>query len=282
MKIDISLVRLLIDQQFPQWADLPISPVVTSGWDNRTFHLGEHMSIRLPSAAKYASQVDKEQRWLPKLQPNVLLMIPKPIAVGEPSNEYPWHWSIYEWLEGEAASIEGIADLSKFSKKLAYFLQALQQCETKGAPVAGPDNFFRGGDLKVYDAETRKAIAKIEDRKQSNTFTRIWEKALASSWKHEPVWVHGDIAVDNLLVKDGELNAVIDFGQLAVGDPSCDLVLYWTFFTGQNKDVFKKTLNLDADTWDRGRGWVLWKTLCAPISGTNCQKVLKCVIDDFD
>lgn len=92
----------------------------------------------------------------------------------------------------------------------------------------------------------------------------------------------GDIAVGNLLVKNGELSAVIDFGQLAVGDPACDLALYWTFFTDESRHAFKKTLSLDADTWERGRGWVLWKTLCAPILGTDCQKILKSVIANFD
>lgn len=282
MKIDAQLVRQLIKKQFPLWADLPISPVATSGWDNRTFHLGEHLSVRLPSDLQYASQVVKEQYWLPKLQPHLPLAIPKPIAMGEPSEVYPWHWSVYEWLEGDTATIEGVSDLSKFSTKLSCFLNAFHQCDTTGAPVAGPDNFYRGGDLKVYDDETRNTIAKIKDAQQANTSTVIWERALASSWQYAPVWVHGDIAVGNLLVKNGELSAVIDFGQLAVGDPACDLALYWTFFTGQSRDVFKKSLNLDAGTWDRGRGWVLWKTLCAPIAGTDCQKILKSVIADFD
>ena len=174
MQIDVSLIRKLIKTQFPKWADLAISPVATSGWDNRTFHLGEHMSVRLPSDAQYESQVKKEQCWLPKLQAHLPLAIPKPIAMGEPSEEYPWHWSIYEWLDGETAANESIIDLSNFAKELACFLNALHLCDTTGASSAGPDNFYRGGDLKVYDDEMRNAIDNLENRRQANIFTGIW------------------------------------------------------------------------------------------------------------
>ncbi len=281
IEISLALVQQLVCEQFPQWAYLPIKPVESSGWDNRTFHLGDTMTIRLPSNAQYAPQVAKEQHWLPTLAPHLPLTIPKPVTMGKPSNEYPWHWSIYQWIEGTALTHAHITDLNLFAISLAKFLKALQQCDTSSAPSAGPENFYRGGSLKVYDADTRKAIAKIENKKLAKTLTSIWETALASTWQHDPVWIHGDIAVGNLLVKNGKLVAVIDFGQLAIGDPACDLVIYWTFLSGQSRNIFREALNLDDDTWDRARGWVLWKTLCAPIAGTDCNKILDSIINDF-
>src|SRR5512136_1590860 len=109
--INVSLVRQLVASQFPQWADLPIKPVEFDGWDNRTFRLGEDMAVRLPSAERYILQVEKEHRWLPRLAPLLPLPIPVPLAMGVPAGGYPWHWSIYRWLEGEHATIERIADL---------------------------------------------------------------------------------------------------------------------------------------------------------------------------
>jgi aminoglycoside phosphotransferase (APT) family kinase protein len=96
--IDVSLVGQLVAAQFPQWADLSIRPVKFGGWDNRTFHLGEDMAVRLPSSAGYALQVEKEHRWLPRLAPLLPLPIPIPLAMGAPANGYPWHWSVYRWL----------------------------------------------------------------------------------------------------------------------------------------------------------------------------------------
>lgn len=282
VRIDVSLVRRLISEQFPQWADLPIKPVESSGWDNRTFHLGEHMTVRMPSTVAYASQVEKEQYWLPKLAPHLPIAIPKPIAMGKPTREYPWGWSIYQWLEGETASTACINDFNKFAERLANFLRALQQCNTTDGPISGPENFYRGGPLSVYDVDTRKAIAQIEDKNLADTLMPIWEKALASTWQNEPVWIHGDIAVGNLLISNGKLSAVIDFGQLAIGDPACDLAIYWTFLSGESQNIFRQVLKLDSDTWDRARGWVLWKTLCAPIAGTDYKSILNALIADFN
>ena len=265
--IDVSLVRRLIDTQFPEWADCEIKPVEFGGWDNKTFYLGKEMTVRLPSNAVYAAQVAKEQYWLPKLAPQLSLPISKPLAMGKQGDGYPFHWSIYSWLHGQTASIEGITDLCQFATTLAEFLNSLQQCDVIGGPLAGPHNFYRGGDLKIYDNETRNAIKHLEDNNAQKKLTQIWDLALTSKWKSPPVWVHGDIAIGNLLVNDGQLSAVIDFGQLGIGDPACDLVIAWTFLTGKSRDLFRAALPLDSATWARGRGWALWKALCWAFPG---------------
>jgi hypothetical protein len=137
MNINAALVRQLIASQFPQWTHLPITAIEPGGWDNRTFRLGEEMSVRLPSSEGYVSQVAKEHHWLPRLAPCLPLPVPVPIALGHPSDSYPWHWSIYEWLKGESATVERIADLSQFAIALAEFLLALQRTDSSLGPPAG-------------------------------------------------------------------------------------------------------------------------------------------------
>ena len=284
VRIDASLVRLLIAAQFPQWAHLPIKPVELGGWDNRTFHLGEEMTVRLPSAAAYALQVEKEQRWLPRLAPHLPLPIPVPLAVGQPSAEYPWHWSVYRWLDGEIATIERIADLQQFARDLARFLLALYRIDPTGGPPPGPHNFFRGGPLTVYDGETRQAIVALDGAIDTDAATTIWEAALAATWRGAPVWVHGDVAAGNLLVEKGRLSAVIDFGSSGVGDPACDLAIAWTLFAGESRKAFRAALPLDDATWARSRGWTLWKALItvAALPGTNADAVIasRRILDD--
>ncbi len=269
--INETLVQHLIAAQFPQWKDLPIRPVTHSGWDNRTFHLGERMLVRMPSAEDYALQVEKEQRWLPKLAPLLPLPVPVPLGLGEPASDYPWKWSIYSWLPGETASPSHITDLSNFATDLARFLIALQHIDSTNGPPPGPHSFYRGAPLIAYDNETRQAIAALKGKIDTNAATEIWEKAIATQWTHSPVWVHGDISIGNLLVQNGRLSAVIDFGQLTVGDPACDLAIAWTLFKNKSRDTFQLTLSLDNDTWVRGQGWALWKALivCAELTGTN-------------
>jgi len=272
MIIDELLVYQLITAQFPEWANLDIQRVEPGGWDNRTFRLGHDLLVRMPSAPVYALKVEKEQEWLPKLTPHLPLPIPQPLAMGQPGCGYPWCWSIYRWIEGETAAVGAISDLSIFASDLAEFLKALQRIDTKGGLAAGAHNFYRGGSLKVYDAETRQAIDLLQDQIDAVAATAIWEAALASVWDKKPVWVHGDVSVGNLLVQNGQLSGVIDFGGLGVGDPACDLVMAWTFFTGEARIAFQKACGLDSATWARARGWALWKALIV-ISGLSKSNV---------
>ncbi|MDG4900688.1 MULTISPECIES: aminoglycoside phosphotransferase family protein [unclassified Mesorhizobium] len=259
--IDTALVRRLVDAQFPEWRHLPVKPVAFGGWDNRTFHLGDTMAVRLPSAAPYALQVEKEHRWLPKLAPLLPLPIPEPLAMGEPAAGYPWHWSVYRWIEGETAKTGHIADLRAFAVSLAEFLVALKRIDPTAGPAPGQHNFYRGGPLAVYNGEARQAIAALEGRIDTQAATAVWKAALAAGWHGSPVWFHGDVASGNLLVEGGRLSAVIDFGTSGVGDPSCDLAIAWTLFEGESREAFRARIAVDDATWARGRGWTLWKAL---------------------
>ena len=257
----IALVERLIASQFPEWADLPIRPVDCQGNDNRTFRLGDELSVRLPSTEPYVAAVEKEHEWLPRLAPYLPLAIPKPVALGEPGEGYPWRWSVYRWLEGETASVERISNLSDFARSLAEFLAALWQIDPTGGPPAGPHTFFRGAPLTAYDEQTRRAITALGDQIDARSVTEVWNAALAAESHDEPVWFHGDVATTNLLTTNGDLSAVIDFGQSGVGDPACDLAIAWTFLDDRNREAFRSLLPVDANMWARGRGWALWKAL---------------------
>ena len=161
IEIDADSVARLIAAQFPNWAGLPVVPVELSGWDNRSFRLGSDMSVRLPSASRYAKQVAKEQRWLPRLAPHLPLPIRIPVAMGQPSDAYPFPWSIYRWIDGEPATTAPISGLTEFATTLAGFLIALQAIDASEGPAAGTHNFFRGGLVSTYDGETRHAIAAL-------------------------------------------------------------------------------------------------------------------------
>jgi aminoglycoside phosphotransferase (APT) family kinase protein len=251
----------LIATQFPQWAELPVVPVELDGWDNTTFRLGDELCMRLPSADRYVAQIEKEHRWLPVLARELPLPIPEPVAIGRPGNGFPRPWSIYRWIEGDHASADRIADLTAFAADLARFLAALYAIDARGGPPPGMHSFFRGGPLDTWDVQTRESISLLADDIDATAATDVWEAALASTWDRSPVWVHGDVVESNLLVADGALRAVIDFGCAAVGDPACDLMMRWTSFAGGSSEVFRTGLDLNEATWARGRGWTLWKAL---------------------
>ncbi len=260
--IDVAFVERLISAQFPHWAGLTIRAAEPQGNDNRTFRLGEVLSVRLPSAERYAMQIEKEQAWLPKLVPHLSLPIPAPVAQGAPGEAYPFAWSINRWLEGEAARTSRIVDRVQFAVDVAAFLGALRGVDSAGAPRPGPHCLWRGGPLSAYDGEAREAVLALGGTIDGKAAMEVWEAARASTWRDAGVWFHGDVVANNLLVgADGRLSAVIDFGCSGVGDPACDLTLAWTFLDGEARDAFRDAVALDAATWARARGWALWKAL---------------------
>jgi len=261
-KADITadLVEGLVASQFPQWAGLPVTPVEVDGWDNTTFRLGHSMSVRLPSADRYVAQVDKEHRWLPVLAPRLPLPIPVPLGRGEPSPAFPRPWSVYRWIDGDLLTVDRVADMKTFASDLARFLAVLYGCEPVGPPP-GPHSFSRGGPLRTWDDHTRETLESLRHVIDAQATLDVWEAALDAQSDAPPVWVHGDVTGTNLLVGEGRLAGVLDFGCCAVGDPACDLTIAWTFFSGESRGLFKALVPVEASAWARGRGWALWKAL---------------------
>ena len=270
--IDAALVRRLVAAQFPQWQDLPVRPVELDGWDNRTYHLGDRMAVRLPTHAGYAPAVAKEHRWLPVLAPHLPVPIPVPLAIGKPGEGYPFEWSIRCWLAGEPAAPDRIG--SGFATALADFLLALQGIDATDGPAAGEHSFYRGAGLTQYDDETRSCLALLAERPDRGGVdigraTAVWDAALAARWYGPPRWFHGDVAAGNLLVEQGRLAAVIDFGTCGVGDPACDLVVAWTLLRGEAREAFRARVGQDGAGWARARGWALWKALITLVAALD-------------
>jgi aminoglycoside phosphotransferase (APT) family kinase protein len=259
--IDAALVKRLIAEQFPQWSELPVVPVEVDGWDNRTYRLGAEMTARLPTAAGYVPGVAKESTWLPRLAPHLPVAVPPILATGVPGQGYPFPWSVRGWLDGETADRGKIDDLPGFAVSVAEFIRALQRCDPTGGPPGGAHSWYRGASPAHYDAETRRCLTALAGHIDTARAAAVWDAALAAGWHGSPVWFHGDIAQGNLLVADGKLTAVIDFGTAGVGDPACDLVIAWTMFAGDSRRAFRQAAGQDAGTWARARGWALWKAM---------------------
>jgi aminoglycoside phosphotransferase (APT) family kinase protein len=218
--------------------------------------------------------VDKEYRWLPALARRLPLPIPVPLAKGEPGAGYPYSWSIYQWLDGQPASADRIAEPVRFAADLAGFLAALQSIDTADGPRPGTHNWFRGGTLRTYDGEAQSALTALDGHVDIALARDIWKTALEARWDGVESWFHGDVAKGNLLLNDGQLAAVIDFGTCGVGDPACDLAIAWTLLTAEGRHAFRERLSVGEGAWARGRGWALWKTLatCACTLGDDDEE----------
>lgn len=259
--IDEKLVQALLSEQFPEFSSLDVSFVKPQGWDNRTFRIGDDKLARLPSSSKYRHQVLKEYEWLPFLSSAITLDIVHPVALGKPSSIYPFHWLINKWIPGVTLASTENVDTKLVVSGLVSFLDNLQRVDTIEAPEPGLHNFYRGGSLEVYSSEMQQAISLIDDaeihlKKQLEV---IWSKAIGSRWEHDPVWLHGDLSAGNILVRDGRIAGIIDFGQAGIGDPACDLAIAWNFLNAESRISFRKHTNFDKHTWQRAMGWSAWK-----------------------
>ena len=261
---DVDLVRRLLNAQFPEWAAFPLERVASAGTDNALYRLGHDMVVRLPRREKNTRQLGKERRWLPRLAPLLPLAIPVPLAVGKAAEGYPFEWAVYRWLQGESAAEEPLTDLGQAAADLAGFIAALQRVDPTDGPPPGEHNFFRGVPLATRDAATRAAIASLGATIDAGAVTEAWKAAVsASEWTRPPVWIHGDLDSRNLLVQDGRLSAVIDFGGLGVGDPACDVMAAWKVLPADVRDSFRAALSVDEATWARARGWALSQAVIA-------------------
>jgi len=258
---DAGLVRRLLAEQFPHWSDLPIEPVVSYGTDHDIYRLGAHLAARLPRIGWATDQAAKEAKWLPRLAPELPLALPVPVAMGHPSDGYPFDWSVCTWLPGQNAN-GTINDLDLAAVDLAAFVIALRRIDTADAHPRPPHG--RGGPVAQNDDQVRRSIAQLGDRIDADAALRSWEESLdAPVWDGAEVWVHGDLLPGNLLVVDGRLSGVIDFGGLNVGDPACDLQPAWNVFTGDSRERFRAELDVDDASWLRGRGWALSQAVSA-------------------
>jgi aminoglycoside phosphotransferase (APT) family kinase protein len=255
---DVALVGRLLAGQFPQWAGLPITPVPSWGTDHDVYRLGERLVARLPRIGWAAGQPEKEARWLPRLAPRLPLALPVPLAVGRAHDGYPFPWAVHEWLPGIDAAGTTV-DGEQAALDLAAFVRALRAVDIP--PDAPRPRTVR---LEDRDADVRRCVRELGGRVDPEAVLRWWDDCLTAPAHQGPGrWIHGDLLPGNLLVVDGRLSAVIDWGGLAVGDPAADLTPAWTVLAGPDREQFLDQMHADEVARRRARGWALSQALIA-------------------
>jgi aminoglycoside phosphotransferase (APT) family kinase protein len=249
-ELDISeaLARRLIREQFPQWADLPLTRVKPEGTVNAIFRMGTELSVRLPRRDGPTEPGGREFEWLPRIAGHVPLEVPTPVAQGQPSAEFPWFWEIHSWVHGETVTADSIDSITA-ARDLAGFISSLQRIDPKGAPKG------RGIPLAERAADMEHWFGRFNG---DPSFLEVWKHSLAApAWQGPPLWSHGDLDARNWLVRDGRISGVIDWDSMGVGDPACDLMVAWKLHSANARDAFRATVVVDDATWDRARGWVV-------------------------
>ena len=249
--IDESLVRALVREQHPDLAELTLREV-DGGWDNQLWRLGDALAVRMPRTPRAPSLLRKEHRWMPVLAPHLPLPVPTPVRIGAPSARFPRPWTITTWVPGEPADRTSITRGRHAADALAGFLSVLHRHAPTGAP-ANPD---RGVPLRTLTHDLDEHFRAVSG---GSALRHLWDEAVsAPEWQGPPVWLHGDLHPANVVIADGTLAGVLDFGELCAGDPATDLSAAWLLLPAGAATWF-----LDAYAYTdeamirRARGWAV-------------------------
>ncbi len=291
VEVDENTVRLLIETQFPEWAHLDLS-AAGHGTDNRMLRLGDHLVVRLPRKPSTAEDVRKEQEWLPRLAPHLPLAVPTPVALGSPGCGYPFVWSVYRWVDGEELEPDLLDDPVRLGRDLAGFVRALHGIDLDGARREGPLLSYRGGTLRDLAQPTEDNFAACSDLPGLDLdlpgLHSIWQAVLDLD---EPpasqTWMHTDLKPSNLVLRNGVLVGVVDFGGLSIGEPTGEHAATWDL-PPVARTAYAAELGLDESIQLRARGWALaialsgvpyyWSTW--PGFVQQCLRRLRLILDD--
>jgi aminoglycoside phosphotransferase (APT) family kinase protein len=250
LDIDEPLVRALLAEQFPQWAELPLVRA-GDGTVNAIFRLGDDLSVRLPRRESSEPQDDSEARILAAVAPGLPVDVPRFVAAGAPAARYPWRWSIHTWLAGD------LPDTHLSLADTVGLIEALQRIDTTGAPEPRGG---RGRPLSLRDPYVRDALERVD----APGALELWEEAAcAPEWAGANVWIHADLDRRNLLIRDGRLAGVLDWGGAGAADPAVDVMVAWKLLAPEDREPFRERLRVDDDTWLRAQGWLVSQALIA-------------------
>lgn len=288
--VDADTVAALVADQFPAWRGLPVRPVVSYGTVNALFRVGDHVVLRFPlrpdPGPKARAELAGEQEHLRRLAGHLPLPVPEPLGLGEPAPGYAGWWTAYRWLPGETAHPDRIGDAERFADDLAAFVRALHAVDTGGRSWDGRS---RGGPLVGMDEYVQRYLGECAHLTDAARVGRIWADCRDRPPYQGPGrWLHADLMPGNLLVRDGHLAAVIDFGTVGVGDPAADLVTAWNLLPPAGRARYRRALAVDDDTWARGQGWALLQAVGAlayyvdtnPVMAGTARHTLAAILAD--
>ena len=253
------LVRQLVREQAPQLARLPISPSLDAGSSNWVFRLCDELAVRLPRTDGYVPDLLHEVRWLPHIADKLPAPVPRVVAVGDPSEQFPHPWTIVSWVAGDLPGTLDAAQQARLAVTLGGFLRTLHAIDTDGASAGSADWGYRCGEpvTDAIDGWADRAAAELADL--------FDERAVREAWRllrdvppatEPPCLVHCDVSAENVLVRsDGSLAGVIDFGGMGVGDRSIDFLYAWSMLDAPAREQFRKVADVDEETWIRARAW---------------------------
>ena len=243
--IDGELVRALLGEQFPE-LDASSARRLGEGWDNSAWVVEEAWVFRFPRRAIAVPLVEREIAVLSQLAPLLSLPVPEPVFVGRPRTSYPWPFFGGRLLPGRELADAAVSDRdrSDLGTELGRFLRDLHApavARTVDPNRALPVDPNGRADMSVRVPRVREQLAELERAglwRAPDAVARLLRGAEELPLPEGAVLVHGDLHVRHLLVDRGVLSAVIDWGDVCVGDAAIDLHVVWSVLPTEARERF--------------------------------------------
>ena len=254
LDITSARVRELVDSQFPQWADLPLAALESTGTVNRVDLLGDDLVVRIPIIEWGATDVARDAELLPMLAGVLPVEVPELVGRGTPTDDLPWAWGVYSRLAGKHPVLGNPADEDALLPGLIALVQDLRALPAAGSP--SPSGF----DAAADDTHTRSKVDALENP----ALAAAWDAAIeARPHKGSGVFIHGDLMPTNLFIADSPANpgltGVLDWAAAGIGDPAFDLLPAWACLTSRTRATFLDALGATGDEIARARGYAARK-----------------------
>ena len=257
-------VRQLVDEQFPQWRELPIRCLASQGTVNALFRIGDTLLARFPlepgDIGATRRLLQSEAKAARELLGRTRFPTPEPVALGEPGAGYPLPWSVQTWLPGTVATDQDPGESIAFAHDLAQFIHGVRAIDTRGRTFCGRG---RGGELPSHDAWMETCFERSEHLLDVPQLRRTWAAMRVLPRTAPDVMTHGDLIPGNVLVRGGRLAGVIDVGDLGPTDPALDLVGAWHLLEAGPRQVLRGDLECTDLEWERGKAWAFEQSMGA-------------------
>lgn len=262
IQVSVPAVQQLILDQFPEWTSETVEQLHGAGTVNTIFRIGATRTARFrrqaSSATDVAAELERETLSMWELAGLSPAPAPTPIAIGRPSRQYPFPWSIQSWLPGEVATPQGSADSGELARGMAELIGAFRSAPLKGRRFTGTG---RGGTLSDSDKWMEKCFFESSNLLDVPHLETLWASFRRLPREQPDAMTHGDLIPANILLRENQLAGVLDTGGFSAADPSLDLIGAWHLFDAKARYVFREALNIDELQWQRGAAWAFQQAM---------------------
>ena len=261
-----ALVRALLADQFSE-LDATSARLLGEGWDNSVWVVEEEWAFRFPRREIAIPGVERELEVLPRLAPLLPVPIPEPRFVGRPSDRYPWPFFGAPLLEGREPADAELADQAReeLGAELGHFLHIVHEVEIDAELPIDPN---RRAEMSFRVPRAHECLAEVEAAgiwRSPHRVGAILEAALRLPRSEAESVLHGDLHLRHILVEDRRVSAVIDWGDVCLGDPSIDLQLVWCLLPPAGRTRFVEAYGaIDDERLLRARATALY--FCAMLA----------------